>query len=231
MNVYGFKLFMLMLLFEAMLSTPLSAELYKTIDEEGNVIYSDKPGPGSELIESPEELNTINMPKLDKKAEEKTEKQAEAYSRFRITSPAPNETIRSSVGELTVTVSLAPELSKDKGDAIVVFIDGRSAAKAKDTTIVINNIDRGSHSVKASVVDKQGKTIIRSQTVKFHMKRQSLLHRSSTSPAPTTSTSDSTGSTTGVSAATPSPNNAAIQPGPQGVYFKPGPVIISDPSI
>ena len=158
-------------------SLPIQAEIYRGVDEEGNVFYSDKEQPNTELIPTPAP-NTIIMPKLEAKtpAAAEVEKKDASYKSFSITTPANNAAVRDNAGNLSVSLSIDPALNKKNGDAIRLTIDNRVVtAKTTSLTVNIPNVDRGSHSLKAELVNKAGQ-VIRSSSVQFQMLRFSTLH-------------------------------------------------------
>ena len=199
------------LIYLLLLLAPLSAvaEIYKSVDSEGNVMYSDEPGVNTEAIPEPSP-NTVQMPKP---SAESTPPKAEdsagtKYTSLRIISPAPEETIRSNPGILAITLALKPKLDIKAGHTISVLVDGHIlVTKSNQTSFQIPDINRGTHRVQALVSDKDGKTLIKTGNVQFFMQRQSVLNKASTV----------------------GPVDAAgrpITPGPRDAYFAPGPVII-----
>jgi len=87
-----------------------------------------------------------------------------------ITSPAEDEAIRSNPGTVDVAVDLEPALFK--GHKVRIYLDGTAAPEElAATTITLQNVDRGTHTLQASVVDAQGREQIRSPAITFHMLR------------------------------------------------------------
>ncbi|MES0328574.1 MAG: DUF4124 domain-containing protein [Gammaproteobacteria bacterium] len=190
----------------------IHAEIYRGVDEEGNVFYSDKDQANAELIPTPTP-NAITMPKLEanKPAAEDAEKNP--YKSFGIVSPANNATIRDNIGNISITLSLLPALDTKNSHRITIYLDGQIVISATtELTIQLANISRGNHTLSAKVIDGKGKQLIRSNAVTIHMKRSSSQHNKSSGTPPGPKTSDGNPYT----------------PGPQGIIFKPG--SISPPS-
>ena len=187
----------------------LQAELYKSVDEEGNVTFSDKETPNSEII--PMRMPTsIPMPKPEPKVEATEKAPTEtSYTKFQIVQPVNNATVRDNSGNVSVSLALTPPLDLASGHKISVSVDGKVVSKGSTSlTTRIPNINRGKHTIKAVVKDKNNKTVISSNTVQFHMKRRSDLHLTP-------------GSGTGPS----NPDGSPINPGPNNPAFRPGPVV------
>lgn len=201
------KLNIFILLLFIIASPPLTAEIYKGLDDEGGVTYSDKETPRSKKIPTPSP-NTVQMPRAAPKQAVGDPDKTAGYSYFRIISPTDNTTIRSGQGTLSVSFAIEPALNTEQGHSISVLLDGRPViTSTTQLTVEMNNIDRGSHSLKARVRDKQGKSIISSNSIRFHLKRLSSQHSepSGTPPGPA------------------QPDGTRYTPGPSGTYFTPGP--------
>ena len=135
----------------------LSAEtVYKSVDEDGNIIFTDKPSENAEEIKL-QELQTIDNPNpirsshQPKQAEEKF-----SYKTFIVTNPADGSGIRSNDGNVTISVILEPSLRS--GDKITISVDGNEVGSG--SSVSLQNVDRGTHSISASVVDGNGKQLI-----------------------------------------------------------------------
>jgi len=156
-------------------SLSIQAEIYRWTDEEGNVHFSDEEHPDAELIPTPTP-NTVPMPKFEPKKPVVEEKKESPYKSFSISSPANDVTIKDNTGKLSVSLSIEPELNIENGDYIRLSVDNRVVmAKTTSLNAQVPNIVRGSHSLKAELINKSGQTIL-SSSIQFHMKRFSALH-------------------------------------------------------
>ncbi len=159
------------------LACPLAAQVYKWVDGDGNIIYSDTPHPGAEEIPATE-VQTIKMPPLPK-AEKKPPAKPKAlpYQTLSITRPADGETVRDNTGQVEVSVSLKPPLQVRYGHRLQLQLDGRPYAEAGTTTgFQLQNLDRGAHSLLVQVLDKEGRVFASSTSVVFYLHRQTV-HR------------------------------------------------------
>jgi hypothetical protein len=162
-----------------LLTHSATAEIYKWVDKNGNVHYSDEEVDGSEQVKltkgnsyAPVETTTAQP-----SAQEKIE--APTYTAISITKPSLNETIRDNNGNIAVAIDLAPALRP--GNSITLFMDDKELLKGKTQTgFTLNNVDRGSHTLRASVVDKNGAVLISSKSVIFHLHRAIIRKKDST---------------------------------------------------
>lgn len=166
----------LILLPALLLTSPFAAgEIYRYVDEEGNVVFSDEPPADkrpTDTIDIPR-INTIpaeplHMPASSSPAEAPSDSST-IYDKLEIRSPAHDSTVRDNTGDIRVQVSLQPALAD--GHQLVLFLDGVEFARGRRYNATAKNVDRGSHTLEAVVYDAKGKALIRSPASQVHLKR------------------------------------------------------------
>jgi hypothetical protein len=171
-------------------TTGLSAAVYKSVDAEGNVVYTDEPTGDAKPLKLPP-LSTVpapaSSPARQTSAEQEKSAEAEGYQRISIVSPGPDATIRDNTGAVPVNVEVEPELNSASGHRFRYYLDGEAQGNATESAhISFHNVDRGTHTVEVGVVDSAGEELIRSGAVQFHLHRQSInFPRGPAAPAPT----------------------------------------------
>lgn len=158
-----------------LITTLVQAEVYRSVDEQGNVIFSDTSSDNAEKVELQESFIYTPPVIIDLPEEESSPVPIEIatpHYAIVITSPNQNETLRENAGNVIVEINLAPELSADRGDKLIFTLDGNLKSAAQDTnSYTFENVDRGSHIASVSVVDKNGKVIKSTKSVLFHLQR------------------------------------------------------------
>jgi hypothetical protein len=152
----GMRKYFLVLLLLAPLSA--MAAIYKSVDSNGNVVFSDKPSPNAQEIPTPSP-NTVHLPKAPPPEVAKKEKKAKdtVYTSLVITSPGANETIHSNPGIVNITLRLTPALNIKAGDRVNILVDNYVLLRqTSQLSVKIPDINRGTHSVQAIVTNKQG---------------------------------------------------------------------------
>ena len=162
-------------------SSIASAEVYKTVNPDGSVTYSDVKTENAEAITPPELTPTpaVKYPKKKPaaKADDRDKKQALPYKTFIIASPVNNGTIRNNSGTILISMNIAPKLQTDYKHSLTILLDGKVAKEGITTMQAqLNNVDRGMHSITAQIIGKDGKLIKTSASITIHMKRHSKLH-------------------------------------------------------
>jgi hypothetical protein len=178
-----------------MLPAGAASKIYKTFDEDGNVVFTDV-APKTEQPNQPVELeppNSFTPPPdtregisleewLGTDGEVAGEAAATGYQSLAVGAPGNDEGLRDNAGNVTVRADLIPELAQDH--ALQVYLDGTLMETSNSTTVELINIDRGTHNVQLRVVDAAGSTLISSAPSVFHLQRRSVINQPA-SRAPT----------------------------------------------
>jgi hypothetical protein len=154
------------------------AAVYKSVDEHGNVVYTDDPVGNGEPVALPP-LSTVPPPSYKSisgsGADENAATPDAGYQQLEITAPAQDETLRDNTGDVWVKASVTPSLNAAAGDRLQYFLDGQSFGEAVvDEKLLIPNLERGAHTVSVTIVGPSGRDIKRSDEVRFYLHRQSL---------------------------------------------------------
>lgn len=179
----------IILLSGLLLSASVQAALYKWVDENGEVVYSDEPPhEGAKPLDAPPIVTTPPIKVKPKPAAAKKEPDAENkpapinYREFRITAPGNDEAVRNNPGNVEVSFSLEPALATKQGHHIILLVDGEATGgKIQGQSVTVPHMDRGTHTLKAEIRDETGKTLKSSNAVTFHLLRYSRLFNK---PAP-----------------------------------------------
>lgn len=189
--VPGRAVFGVLLLCAALISTTAEANsrIYKTVDENGNVVFTDvpprpdqqgeevqltspssfTPPPAARQQRSLEDwLGTADDPAAD--GEEET---ASPYRMLQVASPQDDEGLRDNAGNVTVAANVEPALQPDH--VMQVYLDGELAQSGRTTTFQLSNLDRGTHNLELRIVNARGETLISSPSSVFHLQRRSVI--------------------------------------------------------
>lgn len=163
------------------MSTIALADIYQYQDAEGNIVFSDKPVEGAfkRKIGDPTVIKFENLPADVNKSSndksspaEESKQEAKPYTLFKITSPENNGTVIQNEGTVSVSFNIQPQLQTKFGHNLIVALDGQwKDEKFSSASATLHNVDRGTHTITASVIDKSGNKLMTSQVVTFHLKR------------------------------------------------------------
>ncbi|MCU7959103.1 MAG: DUF4124 domain-containing protein [gamma proteobacterium symbiont of Bathyaustriella thionipta] len=181
MNKLLFSVLMLCLV-----SVAVSAEFYKWVDDEGVTHYTaTPPGKGAEKLKlrEPTYYTPRDMPDSIYADKKQPGGLPGSYQTLQFVSPENDATIRSNEGIVDFSLQLEPPLQAD--DVLKVSLDGQLIDQPlTGLRHKLTNIDRGSHTLQARIENKQGKTLITSKTVTFHLRQHSILHPGAVKPVP-----------------------------------------------
>lgn len=161
------------------------AELYKSVDENGNVTYTDKSGAKSQPVQPPG-LTSYAPPKRHTEADTPEPASGQSppsvakvtsYSSIAIRQPANGTTLRDSAGVLPITLEITPALDVAAGHALVVLINGKSVSRSQALEFKLENVERGEHRITARVIDAKGKVLKESAAVTVQLHRPSVARK------------------------------------------------------
>lgn len=159
------------------LTTAASAQVYRSTDEAGNPVYTDAPGsPDAKELKLPP-VNIIPSPSstglnFDVK---QPEFNLEKYQSLEIVAPQNDATVFIRTTNLPIEVKLLPPVKRGLGHRLLVLWDGETLFE-NQTSYLLDNADRGTHTLSAQVVDEKGKTLIKSSPVNVHIRKPTVLN-------------------------------------------------------
>lgn len=163
-----------------LLAVPLAVqgtEVYRWVQPDGTVVYSDEPTPGAERIEV-EGVPSYTPPPLPAAAPAKGEEGAQGsaqYTNIVIERPTAEETVRDNEGNVVVDVAMTPSLDSRLGHRLVPLVDGTAQGSFDAQQFALSGLDRGSHELRVKVVDADGHDLGSSAPVTFFVKQTSRL--------------------------------------------------------
>jgi hypothetical protein len=155
--------------------TLAGAEVYRWVDAEGQVHFSDRPGEGADRV-ALDVLPPSSSPVVAGSAPGRTKPKAGdeptlAYEALTIQAPGQEETLWNIEGQLDVVV--APQPALQAGHRILLLLDGQTAAELEPgvTRTRLSDVYRGQHSLMARIQDEFGTTLKQSGPVTFYVQQ------------------------------------------------------------
>jgi len=165
------------------------AVICKAVDSEGVVSYSDVPAAECQKAVNLPPNSTYAPRQLpasignSSTVEEQVEKPFTGYESVRIVQPEPDGTVRSNEGKVPVAIALRPGLQQ--GHRVVLSIDGKAVDGDFDgLAIELSGVERGTHSLRAKLIDEAGKALIESEAVNFTLRQTGLYDGNANPPGP-----------------------------------------------
>lgn len=166
-----------MLLMASLLAT--AQPIYKTVDDEGHVSYSDKPPRGNQPPESPELPPVNSVPEQAVPSGRPSDSEADATPQLQysieIVAPQPDSSVPPGQRDLPISVDLQPVLLPEH--TLVYYLDDEPVAEIRSTQHIVREIYRGTHSVRVEVLDARGRVLGATNPVTIHVHRPSVTPR------------------------------------------------------
>jgi hypothetical protein len=152
-------------------------DIYKWVDKDGVVHYSDQPGsPDAELVPYPglgfAAPDDAEPPPLYEPERRDEPSAGPTYQSLRILSPSQDEVFYG--GDVAVSVQVQLDRDLRPGDSLVIFLDGQRVPDVEGLSTTLTGLTRGTHFVRAAVTDENGSAVITSQQVTFHLRQASI---------------------------------------------------------
>ena len=160
----------------AMLAALSSAQVYKHVDEEGNVTFTDQPPPNATPVEIGP-INTAQPPVIAYPKKAPSEPQASEGASYQVSITAPaHEAIFHGGGSFTVSASVSPALRGVHKLQLLMSGTPHEAAQ-KASSWGLTNVFRGEHVLEVAVVDGKGGQVAKSEPITVFVFRPSANNR------------------------------------------------------
>ena len=154
-----------------------TADVWRWIDDDGVVHYSDTPRAGAELVDVSESSRSTGARVYRNAAPSNSDDAAAAteqpfkYESLSISSPGAEETLWNIEGTLSVSLSLSPGLQA--GHQVRVYFNGEPRM-VNSTSFTLDEVYRGVHNIQAEVLDATGRLMIRSTSNRFYVQQNTV---------------------------------------------------------
>lgn len=141
------------------LALPVSAQIYKYTDADGNTAYTNQPPDGTK-VESVEiaPTNTVEMqpPSMPAPSDQPNPaEQAAPYNVLQLTNLPDDEALRANNGTFSVSVHIEPRLSS--AHRLQLILDGQPYGSPSSVPkLQVTNADRGEHTLAVQVLSASG---------------------------------------------------------------------------
>ncbi|MBT1450188.1 DUF4124 domain-containing protein [Glaciecola sp. XM2] len=152
-------------------SVTAQTKIYKIVNKDGTISFSDTPAPGAEEVILNKTENTMQSILTPSPALPSQQPQGPQYS-LSILSPEPDATVRNNSGKINIASQIVPEV---RGVYSLDF--GGERYTSNSGVFNLEGINRGSYSYTVSFTDNSGKVIASSEPRMLHMHQASVLIR------------------------------------------------------
>ena len=155
----------LLLVLTLMLGSAAQAQVYRTTDENGNVVFTDTPPPGGAEEVKIKRTNTTPATEIappPAPPEEEPEAEGEVEYTVRISAPADGSTIPMGTGSFTVIAAVSPPL--EAGETLQLIMNGTNEGSPQtQNSWSLVNVRRGEHSIVVARYSAEGDVLATSE--------------------------------------------------------------------
>jgi len=160
-----------------LVTLPLVAQnIYKTVDENGNTVFTDqKPDDDSEPLKL-RELTVVEAVEISTPPAvgQTTTSQTATSIQVLVTSPSAEQTIWNTAYRLDASVELGAPLPS--GARLAYLVDGTERALTPDQNVSIEEVWRGEHQLQVELRARDGRVLGSSEPVRFYMRQATALN-------------------------------------------------------
>ena len=166
-----------------------AAEVFRWVDEDGQVHFSDRPQEGAERVVI-DEPQTIQAPaprrtvSAGNAGEDAAEDEPFSYQSLEIVTPGQEEVLWNIEGQLDVSMRLQPRLQR--GHNLELSLDGQPVQMPRRNSlqVTVPEVFRGVHVLRAKVTDRGGRVLIESDPRTFAVQQTSIQNPNNPANAP-----------------------------------------------
>ncbi len=166
-----------------------ATEVYRWVDSEGVVHYSDRPKEGAERVQL-QEAQTIPAPRARPSGrspasgdESGDTTDAAVYRTLEIVRPGQEEVLWNTGGQLDVSMRLDPRLQI--GHRVSLYLDDQAVEmRPSSLQATLTDVARGVHVLRAEVRDRTGTVVITSDPRTFVVQQTSIQNPNNPANAP-----------------------------------------------
>ncbi len=167
-----------------------SQDIYRWVDKDGVVHFSDQPGADNAVLIKTVEPNTMDAAESSSSVgastggdeDEPPADEVAPYGSLSIVSPTPDQVFFGGDAVVTALAELDGTLRPDH--SVVFFLNG-NRHEATGLSMEFPELARGSYFLRVSILDQAGRPAISSQQVGFHVRQPSINSPQSPQARPT----------------------------------------------
>lgn len=155
------------------------AQIFKTYDKNGNVIFSDVPSDSAERVEEKPIAIVPALPRnvIDEKTKplaKNPKSNAPTTYKIKLNGLEAQASLRKEQEPVKVTITTEPELHKDH--QMIVSLDGKGGGNMNTILVDPSDLDRGEHNIEVKIQD-QKQRVFQSQSLIFMIQQTTAVKK------------------------------------------------------
>lgn len=148
------------------------SDVYKTVDKDGRVIYTDKPTSDNAQKVELREINTVpSPPPLPQSTPVESFQSQTAAISYKIGIISPRNELIIPVGQRDLAIAVKVEPKLQPGHLLVYFMNGELLEETEMSNIIVKDAPRGTHTLVVEAIDTNGQSLGTSAPVSVSLMR------------------------------------------------------------
>lgn len=151
-------------------------EIYKVVNQDGSVTYTDKPVVNAEPVElGPDNRMSTPTPQPQPQPVQTattTSKASKPKPVIEVVQPKPEATVRNNAGNMTIAANVS---NADKQGKFKLYINDSLVKEQSNAVFQLQGINRGAHTFYITHTDNTGKTLASTSPQTFYLHQASRL--------------------------------------------------------
>ena len=151
----------------------MAQQIYKVINQDGSVTYTDTPPPDAQPVELGPDNRMVSTPVSPAPVQTQAKKATErAPSVITVIQPDDQATVRNNAGSVQFAARVT---NTQKGDVYRLYFNGELVSEQSAPLFTLNDLPRGAHTFYIAHIDNTGKTLASSTPRTFYLHQASRL--------------------------------------------------------
>lgn len=163
----------------------VAADIYKTVDKNGRVIYTDKPKDDKAQKVELREINTVpGPPPIPQSTPVNSFNAQPAAINYQINIISPRNDVSIPVGQRDLAIAITTEPALQGGHLLVYFMNGELLEETTMNNIIVKDVPRGTHTLVVEAIDANGQSLGTSAPVIVNVIRPNIKNNALPKPTP-----------------------------------------------
>ncbi len=175
----------ILLLCLVLLAPWAAAEVYKSVDKNGRVIYTDNPKDENAKKVELREINTVPgaQPLPQSTSVDSFNSQPAAIT-YDISIISPRNDVSIPVGQRDLAIAITIQPALEPGHLLVYFMNGELLEETTMNNIIVKDVPRGTHTLVVEAIDADGQSLGTSAPVIVNVIRPNIRNNALPKPTP-----------------------------------------------
>jgi hypothetical protein len=167
---------LLWLLLCFVLSAPAQSQVYKYVDKDGNVVYSDSPPEEQQDLPPAKLPDLIIQPAVEVQRNNSSNTPQTDATEIDVSIVQPENETTITPGQMSFIVAAMASRSLARGEIAVLVVNGEEHARSNSMNWTLDNLIRGEMTLQVNILDSEDSVLAESDTIRVFVRRPSVIN-------------------------------------------------------